>query len=139
MAQCVDTRRFPISTYRFPYYTLRFPVEAGVALYGIGKRQVLLFHNKTLADFSLLLLGSGKCYTWRTPTIPRTTPTFTGNGKVQKSIILIGQSAFTQNLIGQRVRSINGEPESANWIALSVNTLRHPVKEVNWEVFGVGC
>ena len=49
------------------------------------------------------------------------------------------QEAGTQNLIGQRVRRMNWEAESANWESPSVNTLRPPVKEVNWEVFGVGC
>ena len=66
-------------------------------------------------------------------------PHLLGMGKCKKSIILIGQSAFTQNLIGQRVRRMNWKAESANWESPSVNTLRPPVKEVNWEVFGVGC
>ena len=34
---------------------------------------------------------------------------------------------------------VNWETESVNWQSPSVNTLRHPVKEVYWEVFGVGC
>ena len=64
---------------------------------------------------------------------------YPGMGKCKQSIILIGQSAFTQNLIGQRVRRIHWETESVYWKSPSVNTLRHPVKEVYWEVFGVGC
>ena len=45
-------------------------MEAGVALDGIGKRDVLLFYNVNLADFSCFPLATGMC---------------------KKSIVLIGQ------------------------------------------------